>query len=95
MSDVTTKGGSVHLAIEWVAENVGNAQPRLESAPSQLSKNLFAWANRDSQTKGDFIRHIWTKQLPSKAELDNEARFSESDDWLIEMIKGLLEKGPP
>ena len=53
---------------------------------------LLRWAQANEVNKAEFIKSIWSKLIPSKAELENQARYADDGSKQIELAQRILAR---
>lgn len=72
-------------SIEWVAGQLRKKQPDLDSCPSETSLALFQWATSSSVARAEFWKSLWSRTLPTRGEIENQARYRDDGSTLIEL----------
>ena len=83
------KTASVRDVAQWVFEN---SQTMLDSiapddVPSRGALGLLVWVQASPASYAEFIRTIWAKLLPSKGQLESEARFNDDGREQLTMLE--------
>lgn len=85
-------------AVRWVQENLNRSYADIpaSSVPSRFSLELLVWANANI---AEFIRTVWIRCLPSRAELDSRrpdpVDDGAADNGFLRQAAGLVSDGPP
>lgn len=77
--------------LRWCFENVDAVDVTPESAPSAGAWSLLQRLRKDPEMLDTFYKTVWTKLLPSKAQLEGEKRLSDDGREQIELCDKLLE----
>lgn len=86
------KSCSLPHAVQWVADNLERKSVKVEAAPSATAWGLLCWAQSSPVCKAEFWKSIWSKMLPSKSELENQARYSDDGSKQIELAERILAR---
>lgn len=81
----TSRAAGVRSIAEWVFENAFSdaADIDVDSVPSRGAVGLLEWVQKGAANYSQFIATIWSKLLPTKGQLDAEARFA--DDGRVQL----------
>tara|TARA_Y100000593_G_scaffold92419_1_gene184003 strand:- start:893 stop:1495 length:603 start_codon:yes stop_codon:yes gene_type:complete len=77
--------------VEWVASNLAVADAVPEDAPSPESWAMLQWVRSSPSAEAQFWGQIYVKLLPTKAQLDAEARFADDGEGVITLIDQVRE----
>ena len=73
-------------AVRWVAANMFIANIRPIDAPSAGAWSLYAACQDDQKFRSEFYRGPWTKLLPTRSEIDANAKFGDESRELQDTI---------
>ena len=79
-------------SVEWVADNLENKSVKPSDAPSATSWGLLKWATSSPVSTAEFYKSVWSKMLPSRAELENQARYSDTGLEIAELARRISER---
>jgi hypothetical protein len=75
--------------VAWVARHMLIKDVAPEKAPSSEAWSMLCWARRNNQNEAQFWGQIYTKLLPSKAQLETEQRYRDDGRKVLEVIDKL------
>ena len=75
--------------VAWVARHMLIKDVAPEQAPSSEAWSMLCWARRNNQNEAQFWGQIYTKLLPSKAQLETEQRYRDDGRKVLEVIDKL------
>ncbi len=78
-------------AVMWVFENLPKKGLEPADSPSAGAWGLLLWAQESGANAADFYRSIWSKTLPTKAQIDHEAEATHTDRDLGAMLELLVD----
>ncbi len=84
------KTAPVADVIHWVAENLVVNDVEASDAPSASAWAMLTWAQSDATNRAEFWRNVYTKLLPSRAQLEAIERFHDDGRELNELEDELL-----
>lgn len=64
-------------AIKWVSENISRRALIESDAPSAIAWNMHQWAKRDNRNEAVFFKDLFTRMLPTKAQMEQMERFKD------------------
>ena len=79
-------------SVEWVADNIENKSVKASDAPSATAWGLLKWATSSPVSTAEFYKTVWSKMLPSRAELDNQGRYADDGSECIELAERILTR---
>lgn len=82
-------------AVEWVATVLERSDVTVSEAPSQMAWSCYVWASSSPQNKSDFWRTMFSKLMPTKAQIDEDAnRKGVGEDRVDAMVARLRAMDP-
>lgn len=83
---------SLAEAVNWVADSIAKKRVKSSDAPSSTAWGLLRWAKSSSVTRAEFYKNIFVKILPTRQELENQARYSDDGSTQIELAERILAR---
>jgi hypothetical protein len=79
-------------AVDWVADHLAVSDVEAEDAPSAFAWALFTWARRSPMNENSFWEKLFVRLLPSRSEVDSQARFHDDGSEVLGAIERLQGK---
>jgi len=77
---------STQQSVIWVAKHIAVDDAVAEEAPSSEAWGMLIWAQRTGHNEREFWTSIYPKLLPTRTQLDAEARFTDDGRAIISII---------
>ena len=85
--------------VRWVARNIDNPKVNPADCPDPFAWTLLRQCKSSPEFQGFFIEKLWSKLLPSRAQMDNQSEGVELDGQhviaMIDRIRGLAGRSKP
>ena len=78
---------STQQSVIWVAKHIAVEDAIASEAPSSEAWGMLIWAQRTGHNEREFWTSIYPKLLPTRTQLDAEARFSDDGRAIISIIE--------
>ena len=84
-----SKKAGVRAVAEWVFQNAFSEADEIapDLVPSRGALGLLVWVQASPTNYSEFIRTIWAKLLPSKGQLESEARFNDDGREQLKLLE--------
>ena len=77
-------------AIDWVAAHMEDREASRENAPSAAAWGMFVWAKESDANRTKFYTDLLPKVLPTKQQIEREARFHD-DGRILKLVEDMLK----
>ncbi len=77
---------STQLSVNWVAKHIAVNDACAIDAPSAEAWGMLRWAQSSNHNEREFWTSIYPKLLPTRTQIDAEARFSDDGRTIITII---------
>ena len=84
--DFEGKTCSHGVGVQWVAENL-EVRADWRTAPASWAWSMLVWAQGAPRNKEQFWTTIYVKFFPSKSQIDNENRFRDTGENVVQTIE--------
>jgi hypothetical protein len=78
--------------IKWLFDNLAIRKVELKDAPSIGAWGLLNTLQKNDKLREKFYTEVWTKLLPSKAQIDAENKFTDDNRTLFEVLTKLEQE---
>lgn len=78
--------------ISWVASQLRRQAPDVASAPSEAALALLQWATSSPVARAEFWKNLWSRTLPTRAEIENQARYADDGSTEIELAQRIMAR---
>lgn len=75
--------------IRWVSENIRNEGKTIHDAPNGAAYALYFACRRDPDMERSFWTQMWTKLLPSQAEMDEARKYEDPATHVLSAIEAI------
>ena len=91
-SEFEKDSASNRVVIQWVADCLGRGKGgRKWLCPT--AKALYEWSMESPANRADFWTSMFSRLLPSKAQVDQEDRTDEDGGMVLQMIRDIADSG--